>query len=203
VLIDLRPGKEARKGHIKGAVGMPPGRLTGARSEFPEDRSAPIILYTGGPADREAFDTVRGWGYKNVSFMKGGLEGWKASGGKLARGEMPSTINYVKKLPRGEIGIEEFTGIIKGKPSDKLVLDVRDAGTVSRGILPGAVNIPLQALDKRLRELPKDREIIIHCNTGIMAGMAFDTLQKSGYRARFLNAVVQVGQDGSFEVNEK
>lgn len=203
VLIDLRPEKESGKGHIKGAVGMPADRLKGARSTFPEDMSAPIILYTDGPAHREAFDTVRGWGYKNTSALKGGLGGWKASGGKLARGGTASTINYVKRLSRGEIGIEEFTGIIEGKHRDKLVLDVRDAEAVSRGMLPGAVNIPLDALEKRLGELPKDREIIIHCNTGIMAGMAFDTLQKSGYRARFLNAVVQVGQDGSFEVNEK
>ena len=41
------------------------------------------------------------------------------------------------------------------------VLDVRPADEYSAGHLPKAVNIPLRELQRRLREIPKDREIVM------------------------------------------
>jgi rhodanese-related sulfurtransferase len=70
-------------------------------------------------------------------------------------------------------------------------------------MLPGAVNIPLDDLEARVAELPRDKELIIHCNTGIMAGMAQGKLEKQGYKTKILNAIVQVDADGSYEINEK
>jgi ArsR family transcriptional regulator len=43
------------------------------------------------------------------------------------------------------------------------VLDVRPADEFARGHLPGAVNIPLSELERRLAELPVDREVIAYC----------------------------------------
>jgi rhodanese-related sulfurtransferase len=54
-----------------------------------------------------------------------------------------------------------------------------------------------------LGELSRDEELIIHCNTGIMAAMALKTLKDNGYNARYLDAVVQVGSDGTIEVSSK
>jgi rhodanese-related sulfurtransferase len=54
-----------------------------------------------------------------------------------------------------------------------------------------------------LNEIPKDKEIIIHCNTGIMASMAANTLRKHGYEARYLDAVVLVDANGDYEIVEK
>ena len=36
-----------------------------------------------------------------------------------------------------------------------------------------------------------------------MAGMALKTMQDNGYQARYLDAVVQVSGDGSYDVSEK
>jgi hypothetical protein len=44
-----------------------------------------------------------------------------------------------------------------------LFVDVRDAGTYGSSHIKGAVNIPLDELDSRLSELPKDRWIITYC----------------------------------------
>jgi rhodanese-related sulfurtransferase len=54
-----------------------------------------------------------------------------------------------------------------------------------------------------LDQLPKDKEIVIHCNTGILASMAQKGLQGKGYTSRYLDAVVQVSADGSYEITEK
>jgi rhodanese-related sulfurtransferase len=197
VLIDLRSKEAATAGHIKGAVSIPADHLAAAKDKFPKDKSAPVILYSFGQASQESFALVRGWGYKNVSALKGGAKTWD---GKFSSGETASEIVYVKKLKPGEITIDEFKQVTTDKPADKLILDVRDSGVAT---IPGAVNIPQSELAGRLAELPKDKKIIVHCNTGILANMALKTLKDNGYKVRYLDAVVQVSSDGSFMVSSK
>jgi rhodanese-related sulfurtransferase len=198
VLIDLRPKEAAGAGHIKGAVSIPEAELAAAKDKFPQDKSAPVILYNDDQASQESFGLIRDWGYKNASVLSGGAKAWD---GQFFPGQPASEIVYVKKIKPGQITVEEFKQIATSRPSDKVILDVRDSG--SEGTIPGAVNIPLDQLAGKLGELPKDKEYIIHCNTGIMAGMALKTMQDNGYQARYLDAVVQVSGDGSYDVSEK
>ena len=71
-----------------------------------------------------------------------------------------------------------------------VVLDVRPAEEYSAGHLPGAVNIPIHELVRRLRELPKRKEIIAYCR-GPYCLMSYDAvslLRKKGLKARRLEA---------------
>ncbi len=164
----------------------------------PKKKSAPIILYNDGQASAEAFAIVRGWGYKNTTVLKGGAKAWD---GKFFPGDPGSKIVYVKKLKAGQISAADFKKVASDKPHNMLILDVRDAGM--EGQIPGSVNIPQSQLADRLAEVPKDKEVIVHCNTGVMAGMSIKTLKDNGYQVRYLDAVVQVSPDGSFEISDK
>jgi rhodanese-related sulfurtransferase len=198
VLIDMRSKEAATAGHIKGAVSIPEAGLAAAKDKFPQDKSAPVILYNDGQASQESFKIVRGWGYKNTTVLNGGAKGWD---GKFFPGKPASEIVYVKKLKPGQITTDEFKQIVKAMPADKVILDVRDSG--AEGTIQGAINIPQGQLADKLGELSKDKEYIIHCNTGILASMGIKTLKDNGYQARYLDAVVQVSPDGSFDISEK
>jgi len=68
------------------------------------------------------------------------------------------------------------------------VLDVRPPDEFAAGHVPKAVNIPLGELARRLRELPKDREIVAYCR-GPYCVLAFEAvalLRKRGLAARRL-----------------
>lgn len=70
------------------------------------------------------------------------------------------------------------------------VLDVRPTEEFAAGHLPGAVNIPIHELEKRLGELPKRREVIAYCR-GPYCLMSYDAvalLRKKGRKARRLEA---------------
>jgi len=70
------------------------------------------------------------------------------------------------------------------------VLDVRPPEEFAAGHLPGAVNIPISELAKRLRELPKGREVVAYCR-GAYCLMSYDAvalLRKKGVKARRLEA---------------
>jgi rhodanese-related sulfurtransferase len=64
-----------------------------------------------------------------------------------------------------------------------LVLDVRSEEEYAEGHVPGAVNIPFQAVDDRHGELAvaKDEPIVVYCGHGPRAGWAARSLRKAGY----------------------
>jgi rhodanese-related sulfurtransferase/biotin operon repressor len=68
------------------------------------------------------------------------------------------------------------------------VLDVRPADEYALGHLPGAVNIPLRALEARLTELARDREIVAYCRGPycVLSYEAVALLRERGYRVRRL-----------------
>src|SRR3989344_1800375 len=63
------------------------------------------------------------------------------------------------------------------------VLDVRPEDEFAVGHLPGALNIPLAELERRLGELPADREVIAYCRCPycVLSFEAFSALRARGY----------------------
>lgn len=68
-----------------------------------------------------------------------------------------------------------------------LVLDVREGTEVDAGAIPGSMRIPLGQLRARLDELPRDRELIVHCASGQRSYNAVRLLVQRGFRARNLS----------------
>jgi rhodanese-related sulfurtransferase len=70
------------------------------------------------------------------------------------------------------------------------VLDVRPPEEFAAGHVPGAINIPIRELEKRLKDLPKRKEVIAYCR-GPYCLMSYDAvvvLRKKGLKARRLEA---------------
>lgn len=71
---------------------------------------------------------------------------------------------------------------------DLVILDVRPAEEYAAGHLPTAVSIPLAELRRRLRDLPRDKEIVAYCRGPYcaFAHKAIRVLQQAGFKARRL-----------------
>jgi rhodanese-related sulfurtransferase len=65
------------------------------------------------------------------------------------------------------------------------VLDVRPPEEYRAGHIPGAFSIPVDELKARLKELPKDREVVAYCRGPycVMAVEAVELLRKKGFKA--------------------
>jgi rhodanese-related sulfurtransferase len=61
------------------------------------------------------------------------------------------------------------------------VLDVRDAGQFARDHIPGAVNIEWRKVFAERARLPKDRTILVYCNTSSFSGQVAMALRMDGY----------------------
>jgi len=70
------------------------------------------------------------------------------------------------------------------------VLDVRPPEEFAAGHVPGAINIPIHELEKRIKELPRRREVVAYCRGPycLMSYDAVSVLRKKGLKARRLEA---------------
>ena len=201
VLIDTRGVEAAKKGHIQGAVAMPLAKVVKEKSQFPLDHKAYLIFYSDN-TDMDKLSpvtkVVSSWGYKNVFILDGGFKGWLKKKGPIQRDLVRTKIFYLPRPHPGEITGDEFMNIVNNHPKGKLILDVRTRAEAAGGMLPGAMNIPVDELSGNLDKLPKDKEIITHCRTGLRAEMAYNILRNAGFNARFLNDKVAILKDRIF-----
>lgn len=65
--------------------------------------------------------------------------------------------------------------------SGALLVDVRTMGEFGGGHLKGAKNIPVSDLGGRLKELPKDKTLVLYCRSGARSGQAVRFLKSQGY----------------------
>jgi ArsR family transcriptional regulator len=65
------------------------------------------------------------------------------------------------------------------------LIDTRPEEEFAAGHLPGAINLPLSELKRRLRELPRDREIVAYCRGPycVLSYEAVAELRKRGFNA--------------------
>ena len=74
----------------------------------------------------------------------------------------------------------------KVRSGDVVLLDVRPAAEFRAAHIPGARSVPLEELQTRIRELPRDKDIVAYCRGPfcLMSESAVALLNSHGFRAR-------------------
>jgi adenylyltransferase/sulfurtransferase len=63
------------------------------------------------------------------------------------------------------------------------LLDVREPNEFRIGRIPGSTLIPLGEVPQRVNEIPRDREIVVHCKMGARSARAASFLRQQGYKS--------------------
>jgi adenylyltransferase/sulfurtransferase len=80
----------------------------------------------------------------------------------------------------GETTVEELKARLDRR-EDVFVLDVRNPEEYQIGRIPGSVLIPLPQLPQRFAELDPNREIVVHCKSGMRSQKAIQFLRAQGF----------------------
>jgi len=94
-------------------------------------------------------------------------------------------MNLLQQLfgpPMSSVNAAELNEKLK-QPKRPLVLDVRQPEEFRTGHIVGAKLIPLGELNRHLKDLPKDKEIVCVCATGSRSRSATKMLLRAGYNA--------------------
>ncbi|MDR9418616.1 rhodanese-like domain-containing protein [Gracilimonas sp.] len=167
-LVDTRERDEFSEGHIPGSLLSPLNKQfnTVAGSYITEDED--IYLIVEEHRVKEAVRDLYRIGFDNiVGFVTPtDLDHYKEQGGKL------KTIT-VQKFD----DIDQYVG-----NDDYQILDVRKASEYEEeGNVEGAQNIAHTRLLPRMKEVPSERKIIVHCQAGGRSAVAAALLQRNGY----------------------
>ncbi len=92
--------------------------------------------------------------------------------------------NFLTALPADFYGIQPAAAKQMMDTLDVFILDVREPSEFKDGRIPGAVNIPIRDLPKRIGEIPKGKPIIIYCGIGHRGAMGLVFLRGQGYNVK-------------------
>ncbi|MDP2109702.1 MAG: rhodanese-like domain-containing protein [Thiobacillus sp.] len=106
---------------------------------------------------------------------------------------------------KGTISIPTFERIMKENPSQIVVVDVRDDREFKKGSMPGAINVPVGDIEKKMGELPKDKPVIFVCPTGARSGEAYDTVMMldGGVKAYFVDADITFSGGNQYSIKAR
>lgn len=170
---------------------------------WPSYKGAPIVFYSDTQADIDkALLAMGDYGFSKATFFPGGLAAWQKLGHPVEAGPKPAPekLTFVRKLAPHDISIADFNKAMNDP--NVVILDVRNDVERQTGSFKNSLHIPSDQIALRYQEVPKDKTVIIHCATGIRAGIAFETLKAKGVtNTKVLNANVKF-EGGSYKITE-
>jgi rhodanese-related sulfurtransferase len=200
MLIDSRPVQKYLEGTIPSAISVPDSRFDAKKGLLPADKNTPLIFFCGGlkcPLSHKSAAKAQALGYTSVWIAEEGEPGWKAlyGGGQAVAVQSGGE--------EGSIDAEQFKTIMAESPGSIMVVDVRDPDEFNAGHMKGAVNIPVDRLEKEIAALPADKPVVFVCATGARSGEAYymtRDLRPEIKDVFYLEAETTYHKEGSFDI---
>ncbi len=183
-LIDVRSEAEFTAGHIAGSINLPGGQAVQRADDFVAVRNGDIIFISdhGARAVMAAY-WYRQMGFKHVSVLQGGLNGWRAGGRSVAVASAAAEPLAIGMARRGLrfIGAAELFKLSESTSS--LILHVGTSLEHENAHVSGAKWICRGWIDVKIPELFPDRarQIVLTCADGRQSIFAARQLARGGY----------------------
>ncbi len=174
-LVDARTRVEYAEGHIPGAVNCPASEAATLLPKLVKDRSRQLVFYCNGPRctkSQKAAHEAISLGYTRVVEYNEGLPAWGKAGLPIDGKPLPA-------FDAPAISPEEASEL---KARGAVLVDVRDAPEYQSFHVPGSINIPIDDLHKRHKDLPRGREIVLVCHSGHQSPIAARLLNSLGHK---------------------
>jgi rhodanese-related sulfurtransferase len=179
VLIDARTKEEYDEARIPGAISIPEKKFDEMLPALPSDKSSLMVIYCNGVKcgkSKKLAKKATSAGFTNIILYAEGFPVWEEKDLKIVAGP-----DYGKKIETKMFHPAELAELIKSHKNNYVIVDVRDASEYKEGHIPGAINIPAETFAHKSEILPKEKKIIVYCNTGSRSYMAYRKLIKLAY----------------------
>jgi glyoxylase-like metal-dependent hydrolase (beta-lactamase superfamily II)/rhodanese-related sulfurtransferase len=167
VLVDGRSPEEFAKGHLRGAVNV---GLQGRYAEFAGSIIKPdvdIVLVSESGHELEGKNRLARIGFDRVI-------GYLQSP-ERAMYDHRDDAQVASRLTAKDFG--EHSRLL----ADLQIVDVRNPRETAAGMIPGAINIPVNQLPYRLAELDPAKPTVVYCAGGYRSSVAASLLRQRGF----------------------
>ena len=165
-VLDVRDPAEYAKGHLAGSINIGLGGQYATWAGTVLDRAKPIVIIAEPGREQEAALRLGRIGFDHVKgYLRGGME---------ALAGRPDLVWPTERISAPMVA-EELAGA-----DPPLVLDIRNPREWAAKHIDGSVNIPLNHLQERIAEIPRDRRIAVHCAGGYRSSIAASILHQYG-----------------------
>jgi hydroxyacylglutathione hydrolase len=165
-ILDVRDAAEYANGHLAGSINIGLGGQYATWAGTVLDRAKPIVIIAEPGREKEAALRLGRIGFDHVKgFVQGGME---------ALAHRPDLVWPTERISAPMMA-EELASA-----APPLILDIRNPREWAAKHICGSVNIPLNMLQARIGEIPRDRRIAVHCAGGYRSSIAASILQQYG-----------------------
>lgn len=178
-LIDARTPEEYNEAHLPGAINVPEKGIEKAAEQLPADKASLLVLYCNGikcGKSKRVAAKLEPLGYSNFMIYGEGIPVWEERELPLVKGP-----GWGKKIETTKLKPAELDALIRAGKGDYVLVDVRDDMEFAEGHIPTAINIPAEKLAALSDTLPKEKRIIVYCNTGSRSYLGYKKLLGLAY----------------------
>lgn len=163
-LLDTRESSDFEGAHLSGSINIALGGQYASWAGSLLDRKKPIVLIAEPGAEEESAIRLGRIGFDHLA---GYLDG-----GMLALTARPDLVQRTERITAATLA--EYLV----RPDPPLILDIRSDKERQKKHIEKSASIPLNHLEDRLGELPRDRTIVVHCAGGYRSAIAASLLQR-------------------------
>jgi len=165
-ILDVRDPAEYAKAHLAGSINIGLGGQYATWAGTVLDRAKPILIIADPGREEEAAMRLGRIGFDHVKgYLQGGMEALAGRGDLVWSTERVSAPSLTEEL---------------ASANPPLLLDVRNPREWATKHIDGSMNIPLNHLQERIAEVPRDRRIAVHCAGGYRSSIAVSILHQYG-----------------------
>jgi rhodanese-related sulfurtransferase len=182
-LVDARTKEEYSEAHIGKALNITEKDFEKVAASLPSDRGALLVFYCNGikcGKSKKVAAKAKAAGYTNVRIYGEGFPVWEEKGMPIIAGA-----DYAKKISTTRITPAALEKVLREKKDAYVLVDVRDEFEFAEGHIAGAINIPAETFASKSAVLPKEKAIVVYCNSGGRSYMAYRKLMKLAYPTIF------------------
>lgn len=166
IILDVRAAEEFAKGFIPKAISIGiDGGFAPWVGAIIKDVKQNILLVCPEGREEEAVTRLARVGFDNtLGYLKGGMDAWVKAG---------KEVDNIRS-----ISAEEFAE--ESKTTKHTIIDVRNEGEYNAGHLKDGKLLPLEVMNERYDEFPKDEPFYIHCAGGYRSIICASILKGRG-----------------------
>jgi rhodanese-related sulfurtransferase/glyoxylase-like metal-dependent hydrolase (beta-lactamase superfamily II) len=165
-LLDVRDPVDYAKGHLAGSINIGLGGQYATWAGTLLDRSKPIVIIAEPGREQEAATRLGRIGFDHVHGC--------LAGGMTALAARPDLVWPTERITA------DAAGDLAASADPPLILDIRAPKEWQHKHIEGSVNIPLNHLQERIGEIPRDRRLLVHCAGGYRSSIGVSILHQYG-----------------------